>query len=100
LSSTPTSEKDDIMNTTNRLLAALRTGEQLTARQIASRYAVANPHDLVYKLRSQGYPIYLNECTNSKGEITQKYRLGTPSREMVAVAFAAAGASLMNSKAA
>lgn len=86
------------MNIAERFLATLRTGEELTARQIASRFRVANPHDLVYRLRSQGYPIYLNERTNSKGEITQKYRLGTPSRAMVAVAFAAGGAGLMNSK--
>lgn len=86
------------MNTTERFLAALRTGEQLTARQIAARFRVANPHDLVYRLRSQGYAIYLNEHTNSKGEVTQKYRLGTPSRAMVAVAFAAGGAGLMNSR--
>lgn len=84
------------MTVTTRLLNTLRTGEELTARQIAARFSVASPHAVVHELRSQGYAIYLNRRVDTKGRVTQKYRLGTPTRAMVAVAFAAAGAELMN----
>lgn len=83
------------MNATTRLLETLRTGEELTARQIESRLRVASARGLVHTLRSQGHAIYLNRRTNSKGTVTQKYRLGTPSRAMVARAFAFAGASTL-----
>lgn len=81
------------MNATTRLLNALRTGEELTARQIESRLGVTSARGLVHTLRAQGYAIYLNRRTNSKGTVMQKYRLGTPTRSMVAAAFAAVGAN-------
>lgn len=80
------------MNASNRLLNALRSGEELTARQIEARYSVASGRGLVYNLRSQGYAIYLNRRVNSKGVMTQKYRLGSPTRKMVAKAFTYLGA--------
>jgi len=82
------------MSKTNKVLNAFKNGEQLTARQITSRFNVANPYDIIYNLRHDGYAIYLNEHTNSKGEVTQKYRLGTPSRKMVAAAYAVFGESV------
>ena len=64
------------MNTaTAKVLNALENGSQLTAPQIASRYKVANPHDVIYKLRGKGYKISLNTHVNSKGTITRKYSL-------------------------
>lgn len=83
------------MTATTRLLNALRSGEELTARQIESRYSVASARGLVHSLRSQGYAIYMNRRVNSKGAVTQKYRLGTPSRSMVATAFAVLGAETL-----
>lgn len=82
------------MTKTNQVLSALQNGEQLTAKQIAARYSVGNPHEVIRSLREKGYAIYLNEHTNSKGEVSQKYRLGSPSRKMVAAAYAAVGNSL------
>jgi len=79
------------MTKTDSVLKALLSGEELTASQIRSRFAVGNPHEVVRVLREKGYSIYLNERTNSKGEVTTKYRLGTPSRKMVALAYAVMG---------
>lgn len=81
------------MNATTRLLNTLRTGAELTARQIESRLGVTSARGLVHTLRAQGYAIYLNRRTNSKGTVMQKYRLGTPTRAMVAAAFATMGAN-------
>ena len=79
------------MTKTDSVLKALLSGEELTASQIRSRFAVGNPHEVIRSLREKGYAIYLNESTNSKGEVSQKYRLGTPSRKMVATAYAVFG---------
>ncbi len=62
---------------------------ELTAKQIAARFNVANPYDAIYSLRQEGFPVYLNNRTNSKGRATRKYRLGTPSRKVVAAGYKA-----------
>lgn len=79
------------MSKTASILTALQNGEELTAAQIRSRFGVAKPHNVIQTLREAGHAIYLNERTNSKGEVTTKYRLGTPSRKMVAIAYAVMG---------
>lgn len=73
--------------------ALVRNGEELTAKQISSRFGIANPHDAVYQLRMQGYPIYLNTHKNSKGEAVRRYRHGTASREIVAAGYRALAAN-------
>ncbi len=75
-----------------RLLTALKSGEQLTAKQIASRFSAGNPHDVVRQLRADGYAIFGNVRTNSKGAAKTFYRLGTPTRAMVASAYEMLGA--------
>jgi len=37
--------------------AIVVNGQQLTAKQNSARFNVANPHDTVYTLRMEGYPI-------------------------------------------
>jgi len=61
-----------------RVLASLQSGRELTAKQIAASFKVASPSKVISRLRSVGYPIYLNERKDSKGRVTNKYRLGTP----------------------
>lgn len=77
------------MSKTERVLEAFKKGEELTTSQISARWKIVNPRDVVYNLRRQGYPIYLNEKKNSRGEISMKYRLGTPSRRIVAAGYKA-----------
>lgn len=83
------------MTQTARVLTALQNGEELTAKQISARFSVANPHDVVYQLRNQGYCIYLNEKRNSKGDVKGKYRIGTPSRALIAAGYKAMSAGLV-----
>jgi predicted ArsR family transcriptional regulator len=71
----------------SRLLEALRSGEQLTAKQIAARFGIANPTATVSDLRYAGFAVYANKHTDTKGRVTTKYRLGTPSRAVVAAGF-------------
>lgn len=64
-----------MMSKITRLSNALMNGEQLTARQIAARYQVANPHDMVYTLRGEGANIELITRSNSKGVVNRFYMM-------------------------
>ena len=77
------------MSKTNQVLKALEAGEELTAAQITARYGAASPGRVVHYLRGKGYSIYLNKRTNSKGHVKGKYRLGSPSRKIVAAGYKA-----------
>lgn len=82
---------------TDQVLEAFKGGEQLTAAQIAARYNLGNPHEVIRSLRERGYAIYMNEVKNSKNEYKTKYRLGKPSRKMVAAAYAVLGGTVFAS---
>jgi Mn-dependent DtxR family transcriptional regulator len=75
---------------TQRVLEAFKSGEELTSKQIASRFNVANPTATVSTLRMQGYPIYLN-----KSGKTSRYRLGSASRKVIAAGYKALAAGLV-----
>lgn len=77
------------------LLEALRRGEELTAGQITHRFGIKNPRATVSDLRFQGFAIYANARTNKRGETFTKYRLGTPSRAVVAAGYKAMAAGLV-----
>lgn len=62
------------------LLSYLSRGEQVTTKQARTMFKVSNVADLVYRLRNEGFSIYTNRVTTSRGEETFAYRLGTPSR--------------------
>lgn len=73
-----------------RLVQALKKGEQLTAAQIKARFGIANPTATVSDLRLRGgFAVYANEHSDTKGRMTVKYRLGNPSREVVAAGYRA-----------
>ena len=81
------------VNNSDRVIAAFERGTELTAKQITARYGVKNPRALVSGLRMKGYSIYLNKRTNGFGENYSKYRLGTPTRAVVAAGFQALATS-------
>lgn len=72
-----------------RVLEALKKGEQLTAKQISSRFNVKNPTATISDIRSNGFAVYANKHTAANGVTTTKYRLGRPSREIVAAGYRA-----------
>jgi predicted ArsR family transcriptional regulator len=83
-------------NQQTRLITALSSGADFTTNQIASRLNVSESRArfLITELREQGYAIYRNRKTLNSGNVVNVYRLGTPSKSMVAAAFALEGASL------
>mgnify|MGYP006440417687 CR=1 FL=1 len=75
---------------TEKVLNALVGGAELTAKQVTSRYGVKNVRAVMSKLRTEGYPIFLNKRVSSfDGQTYSKYRLGTAPRSVVAAGFAA-----------
>jgi hypothetical protein len=79
-----------------RLIEALQNGQELTAKQMTQRFGIANPTATVSDLRLRsGLAIYANKRTNKLGETYTKYRLGTPSREVIAAGYKALAAGLV-----
>lgn len=72
-----------------KVLRALQNGSEFTANQIAQRFSVANPYAVIQNLKLKGYAIYLNNRTNSVGQTFKKYRIGTPTRAVVAAGYRA-----------
>jgi predicted ArsR family transcriptional regulator len=77
------------MTKIERVLETLVNGTTLTAAQISARFGVANPTALVSSLRMKGFPVYANPKTDNSGRTKTFYRLGTPSRKVVAAGYRA-----------
>ena len=79
-----------------RVLEALKANNRgLTAAQIESQFGVGNARSTVSALRMKGYAIYANQKTDTKGRTKTFYRLGTPSRAVVAAGYKALAAGLV-----
>jgi hypothetical protein len=79
-----------MMTKSERLIEAFEKGAELTAKQITQRFGFANPTATVSDLRLRtGMAIYANKRTNKLGGTYTKYRLGTPSRAVVAAGYKA-----------
>ena len=78
----------------SKILTTLKGGDQGSAQDFAARYGTttATVSARVAELRSEGYSIYNNLHTDSKGRQTNKYRIGTPRRAVVAAGYAVLGA--------
>ena len=85
--------RSNSMSATSSLIKYLQSGKTVTAKQITARFGLANPHEAVRQLRMKGYAVYANNSTLWNGEATTRYRLGTPSRKMIAAAYAVLGGS-------
>ena len=82
------------MTKKDSLLAGLRAHDRgLTAAQITARYGVTNVSATASDLRMEGFAIYANPQTDTKGRTKTFYRLGTPSRAVVAAGYAALAAA-------
>ena len=64
----------------------------LTAAQIRSRFGITNVGARIEELRADGHCIYTNKKTLDNGRQITYYKLGKPTREMVAMAHAVLGA--------
>ena len=63
----------------------------LTAAQARARFGIANVGARIEELRAEGYCIYTNKKTLADGRRITYYKLGKPTKEMVAMAHAVLG---------
>lgn len=80
------------MSIANRVFNTLVTeGREATGKQMAARFGttVNTIAARVSELRNQGYAIYANRKTDSQGRTATFYRLGTPTRAVVAAGYRA-----------
>lgn len=82
------------MSHTAKVLRHLLKGNTLTASEIAGKFGAGNPTEVIRQLRVKGYAVYSNKTKLWDGTSTTKYRIGRPSRKMVALAYAVSGADL------
>lgn len=83
------------MSQATRVLNALKDGQEMTAKQITARFGAKNPRAVIQNIRFDGFPVYLNKRTNSKGDVKGFYRLGTPSKAVIAAGYKAMAAGLV-----
>lgn len=74
------------MTKQDMLLNHLNVGKQFTAKQITASFGIAHPASAIRNLREQGYCVYANDVKLSNGKTSTKYRIGKPSRKIVALA--------------
>ncbi len=84
------------MTKTAKLQKHLSTGATLTAKQISAQFGIKNPHEAVRTLRESGVCVYGNPAVLSDGTKTTKYRIGRPTKAMVAAAYATFGGEMFN----
>lgn len=78
------------MNQKSKLRNAFVNGAELTSKQIRAQFGIASPTKVVSMLRLEdGLPIYCNRHTDTKGRVTNKFRLGTPTRSVIAAGYRA-----------
>ena len=63
----------------------------LTAAQIRARFGITNVGARIEELRSEGHCIYTNKKTLEDGRKITYYKLGKPTKKMVAAAHAVLG---------
>lgn len=70
--------------TNGKILAFLKAGGNITARQAQEKFGITNVSARISELRKAGYPIYSNTRTTSNGRSIRVYELGTATRRVVA----------------
>lgn len=72
------------MTKLDKLEKYLASGATATPKQITKMFGLQNPTAAIHALRSRGVCVYANAATLSNGTETTKYRVGQPTRGMIA----------------
>jgi len=71
---------------TQKFLNALLRGETISWKDAQSKYGFQSPRTVVDGLRRKGHMVYINKTGNGTS-----YRIGTPTKEIIAAGLAATG---------
>lgn len=84
------------MTQKSRLATAFLKGAELTSKQIRAQFKIASPTKVVSQLRMEdGMSIYCNKRVDTKGRVTNQFRLGTPKASIVAAGYRAQALGLV-----
>ncbi len=72
---------------TGKLLQFFKNGGNITEMQARSRFNLKNLSATVNNLRNQGYAVYANQKVSSTGQTLTVYRLGHPTRAIIAAGY-------------
>jgi len=74
---------------TFRLFNALRNGDRITASAAEKRFGIKNISAEVSRIRNAGYAVYADTRVAGNHVQVTEYRLGTPSRRIIAAGYKA-----------
>jgi len=74
---------------TYKLFSALSNGERVSASQAHKRFGIKNISAEVSRVRQAGFAVYANTRKAGNGVQVTEYRIGTPSRRLVAAGYKA-----------
>ncbi len=74
---------------TFKVLTALENGDRLTASEARKRFGVGNLSAEASRLRQAGFAVYANQRKAGNGVVVTEYRIGRPSRRVVAAGYKA-----------
>jgi hypothetical protein len=80
---------------TAKVLTALQSGERISASQARKRFGVGNLSAEVSRIRHAGYAVYANKRVAGNNVEVTEYRLGTPSRKLIAAGYKAMALGLV-----
>jgi hypothetical protein len=74
---------------THKLFTALQAGESVSPSQAEKRFGIKNISAEVSRVRQAGYAVYANRRTAGNNVPVTEYRIGKPSRKLVAAGYKA-----------
>jgi len=74
---------------TFKLFTALYQGEAVTPATAQSRFGIKNMSAEVSRIRQAGYAVYANTRKSGNGVKVTEYKIGKPSRRLVAAGYRA-----------
>jgi hypothetical protein len=80
---------------TYKLFTALHNGEKISASQAHKRFGIKNISAEVSRVRQAGFAVYANSRKARNGVQVTEYRIGTPSRKLVAAGYRALAMGLV-----
>ena len=80
---------------TFKVFNAMYNGEKLTASEAKKRFGVGNLAAEASRIRQQGYAVYADSRVAGNGVKVTEYRIGTPSRKLIAAGYRAMALGLV-----
>jgi len=80
---------------TYKLFSALNSGEVVTASQAAKRFGIKNISAEVSRIRQNGFAVYADTRKAGNGVTVTEYKIGKPSRKLVAAGYKALSLGLV-----